>query len=83
MKTDTITPKNKYSRSGNMMNHINEELRRAKSHRNDENMSRIILMGESEIVKMNIAKGAPKARKAQPKNSTTVILFVALEDLPN
>jgi hypothetical protein len=53
---------------------MNDDMSSARSHKNDENMSRIIFMGESAIVKINIAKGAPKARKAQPKNSATVIV---------
>lgn len=37
-------------------------------------MSKIILMGESEIVNINIASGIPNAKNAQPKNSATVII---------
>lgn len=44
-------------------------------------MSRIILMGESAIVKINKASGIPKARKAQPKNSATVIVIATLSVL--
>lgn len=74
MNTETITPKNKYSRNGIIINHMNEESNKARSHKNDENIKRIILIGLSEIVKINIASGAPKARNAQPKNSATVIV---------
>lgn len=74
MKTDTITPKNRYSLSGTIKNHTNDEINKARSHKNDEKMSRMILMGESAIVNINIARGAPKAKKAQPKNSATVIV---------
>lgn len=61
-----------------MANHMNDEINKAKSHKNDENISRMIFIGESEIVKINIASGIPKARKAQPKNSATVILTAEL-----
>lgn len=74
MKTDTMTPKNRYSRRGTMMNHMNDEINNARSHKNEENISKIVFIAESEMVKMNIASGAPKARKAQPKNSATVIV---------
>lgn len=53
---------------------MNEDISKARSHKNDENIKRMILIGESAIVKTNIARGAPKARKAQPKNSATVII---------
>lgn len=56
-----------------MTNHMNDELSRANSHKNDEKISRIILIGLSEIVNINNASGVPKARKAQPKNSANVI----------
>lgn len=55
------------------INHINEEISSASSHKNDENINKIILIGESLIVKQNIASGVPKARNAHPKNSATVI----------
>lgn len=74
INTEIITPKNKYSRNGTMINHIIEDANKASSHKNDEKMNKIILIGLSEIVKINIARGAPNARKAQPKNSATVIL---------
>lgn len=74
MKTDTITPKNKYSLSGTKMNHTKDDTNNAKSHRNELKISRIILIGESEIVKINIARGIPKAKNAQPKNSATVMI---------
>lgn len=60
------------------MNQMNEEISKARSHKNDENISRMILIGESEIVKINIASGVPKARKAQPKNSATVMVATKL-----
>lgn len=78
MKTETITPKTRYSRSGTITNQMNEEINSANSQRNDEKISKMILMGESEIVKINIASGIPKARKAQPKNSATVMLVALL-----
>lgn len=53
---------------------MNEETNNARSHKKDENMSKIIFIGESAIVKQNIASGIPNERKAQPKNSATVIL---------
>lgn len=56
------------------MNHMNDEISKARSHKNDEKISRMIFIGESEIVKINIANGVPKAKKAQPKNSATVII---------
>lgn len=62
-----------YSLSGTNINQMNDEINNASSHKNDEKMSRIILMGESLIVKQNIANGAPNARKVHPKNSATVI----------
>lgn len=36
----------------------------------------IILMGSAAMVNVNIASGGPKAKKAQPKNSITVIFFL-------
>lgn len=54
---------------------MNEEISKANNHINDENINRIILIGESLIVKQNMANGVPKARKAHPKNSATVILI--------
>lgn len=63
------------------MNHTKEETNRARSHKNDENMRRMIFMGESAIVKQNIASGVPKARNAQPKNSATVIFLVSYQVL--
>lgn len=68
-----------------MINHIIEDDNKARSHKNDEKMNKIILIGLSEIVNINIARGAPNARKAQPKNSATVIFssgtFYILEKL--
>lgn len=57
-----------------MINHIKDEINKARSHKNEEKISRMIFIGESEIVKINIASGHPNARKAQPKNSATVIV---------
>ena len=57
------------------INHMNEEISKANNHINDENINKIILIGESLIVKQNMANGVPKARKAHPKNSATVILI--------
>lgn len=82
MKTETITPKNKYSRSGTKMNHTNDESNKAKSHRNELKINRMILIGESEMVKINIARGVPKARKAQPKNSATAMIAVIYSIYP-
>lgn len=56
------------------MNQITDEANKANSHKNELNINRIILIGESEIVKINIASGSPKAKKAQPKNSATVMI---------
>lgn len=38
-------------------------------------ISIIILIGSAAIVNVNMASGGPKARKAQPKKSMTVIFF--------
>lgn len=57
-----------------MTNHTKDEESNARSHRNDENISKMIFMGLSAIVKTNMASGAPNARNAQPKNSATVII---------
>jgi hypothetical protein len=56
------------------MNQITEDKSKANNHRNDENIRRIIFIGESEIVNINIARGIPNARKTQPKNSATVMI---------
>lgn len=53
---------------------MNEEINKANSHKNELNIKRIILIAESEIVKINKAKGNPNAKKAQPKNSATVMV---------
>lgn len=67
-----------------MINHTKDELSSASSHRNDENISRIIFIGLSAIVKTNMASGAPNARNAQPKNSATVIVSLkAFSSLTN
>lgn len=55
---------------------MNDEIKRANSHTNEENISKIIFIGESDIVRQNIASGAPNARKAHPKNSATVMISV-------
>ena len=39
-------------------------------------MRMIILIGSLAMVKMNIARGGPKARRPHPKNSMTVISAV-------
>lgn len=57
------------------INQMKLDTSRASSHKNDENINNIILIGESLMVKQNIAVGAPKARNAHPKNSATVIFY--------
>lgn len=56
------------------MNHISEEINNARSQINDENMSRIIFIESSVIVKQNIASAGPKTSKLVPINSAAVIL---------
>lgn len=75
MNTETITPKTKYSRSGTIMNQIKDEASSESNHINDEKINRIILIGESEIVKTNIETGMENASNAHPKNSATVIVI--------
>ncbi|KAI4498061.1 hypothetical protein M0802_006885 [Mischocyttarus mexicanus] len=41
-------------------------------------ISMIILIGSLAIVNVNMANGGPKAKKAQPKKSITVILIVRM-----
>jgi hypothetical protein len=53
---------------------MTDEASNATSQRNELNIRRMILMGESEIVKMKRARGIPNAKKAQPKNSAIVIV---------
>lgn len=57
-----------------MINQINDDINKARSHKNDEKISRIIFIGEFAIVNIKRAAGGPNARNAQPKNSATVML---------
>jgi hypothetical protein len=58
------------------MNHISEEINNAHSQINDENMSKIIFIESSVIVKQNIANAGPNAIAALPMNSAAVIFSI-------
>lgn len=45
-----------------------------RSQKNDDDISSITLIGSDATVKLNIAKGGPKAIRVQPQNSKTVIV---------
>lgn len=74
MNTETMTPKSKTSLSGMRMNHISEDINSANSQIKAENMSRMIFIGSSVIVKKNIAKAGPKATRVLPMNSAAVMM---------
>lgn len=75
MNIDTTTPIIRTSLRGMNMNHMKDEISRAKSQTKDENINKIIFIGSSVIVQKNIASAGPNATNEQPINSAAVIFY--------
>lgn len=71
--TEKTRPKARWSCSGTTAYQSIDDSSREMSQKKALAIRIIILMGSAAMVKVNMASGGPKARKAQPKKSITVI----------
>lgn len=71
--TEKTNPNTSLLRKGTTINHRNDDNNNESNQKNAAAINMIILTGSQAIVNINMARGGPKAKNVQPKNSETVI----------